>query len=200
MPHDPQFRFLAIAVLAGFVAVRVAGFLMAGVAGRRDTVHREPPAFFLVLLASVFLGVLPLMPFLAGGEHVSWATFPAVDELRWLGVVIGVGAVALFAWAHWSLGRHFSPLLRVRNDHALVRSGPYRWIRHPIYTSGFLLFTGLGLMAASWPTVLGAVALLATMSTLRIPREEAQLTAQFGEEYRTYMGKTGRVFPRFRRS
>jgi protein-S-isoprenylcysteine O-methyltransferase Ste14 len=73
--------------------------------------------------------------------------------------------------------------------------GPYRWIRHPLYTFGTLFFLGLGLIAASWLILLMACLAFYLLS-LRTPKEEAQLLARFGEEYAAYMQQTGRYLPR----
>ncbi|MGW8251833.1 MAG: methyltransferase family protein, partial [Anaerolineales bacterium] len=77
-----------------------------------------------------------------------------------------------------------------------VTYGPYRWVRHPLYTVGFMMFIGLSLLAANWfialMLVLGFVPL-----AMRTPIEEAHLVERFGDEYRRYMRRTGRYLPRF---
>jgi protein-S-isoprenylcysteine O-methyltransferase Ste14 len=96
-----------------------------------------------------------------------------------------------------SLGRSITDSVIVRERAALVTHGPYRWIRHPLYTFGALFFLGVGLMAANALVfVFGGLGL--TMLALRTPREEAKLIEKFGDEYRRYMARTGRFFPALR--
>ena len=83
----------------------------------------------------------------------------------------------------------------IREDHRLVTSGPYRYIRHPLYTMGLLLFSSLSLIAANWFMMLGTV-LAFVLVSLRLPKEEAALIEAFGDEYRAYMQRTGRFLPR----
>ncbi len=76
-------------------------------------------------------------------------------------------------------------------------TGPYRRVRHPLYASGMGLIFGIGLTAASWLILawagLGIVAVLAFI----VPREERELVARFGEGYRSYQSRSGRLLPRF---
>jgi protein-S-isoprenylcysteine O-methyltransferase Ste14 len=82
------------------------------------------------------------------------------------------------------------------DDHELVTTGPYRWIRNPLYTAGALLLFGLGLVSASW--VLGGVAVLTIVAMRwRLTTEEAQLESRFGQKYRDYVARTGRFLPRW---
>ena len=69
---------------------------------------------------------------------------------------------------------------------------------NPLYTAGGLLFAGLGLVASSW-FLLAAAALALLLVRLRLPREEAELEARFGDRYRDYARRTGRFVPRLRR-
>ena len=91
-----------------------------------------------------------------------------------------------------------SPTVITHEDHELITSGPYRLIRNPLYTAGGLIFSGLGLVAASWFLIGGAVLAL-VLVRLRLPKEEAQLEDRFGQEYRDYAGRAGRFLPRWSR-
>lgn len=80
-------------------------------------------------------------------------------------------------------------------QHRLVTTGPYRWVRHPLYTVAIALFASLGLMAANWFILLWTVVALIALRLVVIPREEAQLVAKFGDEYRRYRSETGSFLP-----
>ena len=96
-------------------------------------------------------------------------------------------------WVFSSIGRNVTETVLTKADHALVTTGPYRWIRHPLYTMGGALFVAVGLMSASW-FILGVACLaVALLRVVIVPREEHALIAKFGDEYRAYMNRTGVV-------
>jgi protein-S-isoprenylcysteine O-methyltransferase Ste14 len=126
---------------------------------------------------------------------MAWAAISLPLELRWLGAALTILAVPMFYWLFHSLGLNISPIAGTRAQATLVTSGPYRWIRHPLYTFGTMLFLGLGLVAASWPLLMFAPVFFILLA-LRTPSEEAALIERFGDDYRNYMKRTGRYFPR----
>jgi protein-S-isoprenylcysteine O-methyltransferase Ste14 len=121
------------------------------------------------------------------------APFPAWS--RWTGVGLGVISVPLLIWVHHTLGRQWSTNLQLKQNHTLIAEGPYRWVRHPMYTALFDFFVGLALIPASWLIVILVVAAILVLYA-RIGKEEAMMTEQFGDEYRAYMQRTGRFLPR----
>jgi protein-S-isoprenylcysteine O-methyltransferase Ste14 len=143
--------------------------------------------FFLLLAALV-----PLLWF-QGGSLQNFA-FPAPSWLRWAGVGLGMASAALFAWTHTVLGRFWSPYLQLRPSHRLIADGPYARIRHPMYSAIVGWMISLGLVAANWiPFVFATLSALNFM--LRIQGEEKMMLQQFGDEYREYMKRTGRLLP-----
>jgi len=125
-------------------------------------------------------------------------SLPLETWLRWTGVGLAIGSFPLFAWAIHALGEQFSPRLQMREKHKLVTSGPYHWIRHPMYTAEFVFYSGLAAEAANWVVAL-AILIGPVLLYARVTKEEAMLIERFGDEYRTYMKRTGRFLPRFRR-
>lgn len=148
------------------------------------------------VLAPVWLAAIALYvlypPWMAG------LALPLPAWLRWAGVVLFLAALAWNSWAQVALGREYSRILRLREDRRLVTAGPYRWIRHPMYLGGSLFFLGV-LLEASDVLVAAAMVFSAALLLARIPREEAMMLEGFGDAYREYMGRTGRVLPRLRR-
>jgi protein-S-isoprenylcysteine O-methyltransferase Ste14 len=140
--------------------------------------------------------ILSLLLYLAYPPAVAWAALPLPDAVRWLGAALGLVSFPLLWWTHVALGRNFSTVLHLRAEHTLVTSGPYRWVRHPMYSViflgllGFVLLAANGLLAVLW--VGGLTAIIAR----RLPHEEAAMREKFGEEYRAYAARTGRFFPR----
>lgn len=108
--------------------------------------------------------------------------------------MIGVG-VAIRRSATHVLGANFSVRMGLRDDHRLIESGPYRFIRHPNYAGLLLVALGTALALAS-PLAAGvAVALWLPILLVRIAREEGQLAERFGEAYEAYRRRTWRLVP-----
>lgn len=95
-----------------------------------------------------------------------------------------------------TIGNNISETFLTKDNHALVTHGPYRWVRHPLYTVATVIFVALSLVAANWFMLAMAVLLIFVIAFFVIPREEKQLALKFGDVYRLYQQRTGRLFPR----
>jgi protein-S-isoprenylcysteine O-methyltransferase Ste14 len=120
---------------------------------------------------------------------------PFVPAIAWLGLVPLGGALWLFRRSHVDLGRNWSITLQVREQHVLVKTGVYRLIRHPMYTSFFLLGFAQMLLLPNWLAGLAGVAGAGILFAFRVLREERMMLESFGEEYRAYMTQTKRIIP-----
>lgn len=149
----------------------------------------------VVLRLLSLLVLLPLLGYLINPAWVTWARLDLPSWARWLGAVGGALAVPLAYWVLSSIGTNISPSHATRAGHQLITHGPYRWVRHPLYSAGLLLCVSLTLLTALWTLGVGMLIPLAVL-LWRTPREEARLVETFGEEYRAYMRRTGRFFPR----
>ena len=126
---------------------------------------------------------------------MSWSKLELPEWARWLGVGIGIICVFGIYWLFSNIGSGITPTSATRTDHKLVTNGPYRWIRHPLYTFGSSMFVAFGMMADNWfVALLGVLAFIGM--AIRTPKEEANLIEKFGDEYREYMKRTGRFLPR----
>ncbi len=141
--------------------------------------------------------ILWLSPFvyLINPEWMSWSKIGLPDWVRWLGVGIATINDGLLYWLFSSIGSGISPTSATRREHKLSTSGPYRWVRHPLYTVGTILFISFGIMADNWfIAALGILTFIAMAA--RTPQEETNLIEKFGDEYREYMKRTGRFMPK----
>ncbi len=143
-----------------------------------------------LLLWMSMVGYLIYPPLLA------WSHAGLPDWARLLGVGLGTSTVFLIYWMFSSIGSDITPTVVARTSHRLIASGPYCWIRHPLYTFGISFFLSFALMADSWFTALLAVLAFLLLS-LRVPVEEALLNEKFGDDYSKYMERTGKFLPRF---
>jgi protein-S-isoprenylcysteine O-methyltransferase Ste14 len=128
--------------------------------------------------------------------YLAWAEFPLPQWARWLGTLLSIASLVLLWWVQWALDIHFDTTLHVQAEHKLVTHGPYRWVRHPMYTSLFLM--GLGFLLLTANGMVGGLMLasVALLVWVRLRGEENLLIDTFGEQYREYMQRTGRFLPK----
>jgi protein-S-isoprenylcysteine O-methyltransferase Ste14 len=157
---------------------------------------REGQGLLVVLRLFALIAILPLFGYIFVPDWVAWARFSAPDWLRWLAVLPAVAAVPFLVWVHSTIGKNISPVQATRQDHKLITSGPYHYIRHPLYTGGSVFFLALSVITTLWWIVaIGVIPMLIIM-IFRTPLEEARLIEAFGDEYRDYMKRTGRFLPK----
>jgi len=113
-----------------------------------------------------------------------------------LGATFLALSLLLYGRSHADLGRNWSPSLQLRKGHTLVTRGVYRHVRHPMYASEWLWVVAQALLLRNRVAGLAGAASFLPLYALRVPREERMMLEQFGEEYLTYMDRTGRVVPR----
>lgn len=192
-------RWLILVVLLS--ALTVSGYHRARARLGGDTVARRREGLrFLVLRGLMALALFgAVLVHVVRPDWMDWASFELPHPLRWLGLLLGVVAVLAVHWVLSTLGPNVTETVLTKERHELVTEGPYRWIRHPLYTTGLALFLALGLMAGSWFVLLATAIALVLFRLLVIPREEQALLARFGERYQSYVQRTGRLVPRMRR-
>ena len=156
-----------------------------------------PAMMTAVRLGGLLLWASPLV-YLVNPEWMAWSKAGLPVWGRWLGVATGLTCTGLIYWLFSAIGSGITPTGATRQRHVLATTGPYRWVRHPLYTVGSTFFVSFGMMADSW--FIGALGVLAfVLMASRVPAEEANLVAKFGDEYRDYMTRTGRYLPKLRR-
>ena len=146
-------------------------------------------------LLSIVLWTSMAMAVYAGFTH--WASFPStiVAPLAWLGLIVLLAGLVLRAWSIRVLSRQFTVDVAIRDDHQLIRSGPYALLRHPSYTGALMCFYGVGLMLGSWASLVLLV-IPPTLAFLhRIRVEESVLSLAFPKDYPEYARTTRRLVP-----
>ena len=115
--------------------------------------------------------------------------------LLWLGCALMAAGLLLRAWSVNVLAEHFTVDVAIRPGHELIRSGPYRLLRHPSYTGLLLTFLGFALaLGSAWSLLLIAVVVTSAL-VWRIRVEEAVLRSAFPEAYPAYARETKRLVP-----
>ncbi len=190
-----MFRWLALAVLLS--AVSVSAHHRARARRASEIIPRRREGLLLIARLVVALPLLIIILFsIIMPRQMSWASFAAPSWTRWVGVALGVGAVPAVHWVLRALGRNVSETVLTKRGHELVTDGPYRWVRHPLYTVGIALLMAIGLILASWLILLFALVVVLLIRVVVIPLEERELVRTFGDGYHSYMARTGRLVPR----
>lgn len=187
---------LAACVAILFVAVkRVAGRLKARPGGTVNQMENEIPALRVLrpLLAIGFYG--GLLDWVVPGTRLPWSYHAGPAYLRGAGGCASVVSVLVLWWSFETLGKHYRGGVGLWEDHALVTSGPYRVVQHPIYASFVLLMLGLWGMSGNWLMGGTGVLLTAAIPALRLGTEERELRERFGTEHSGWAKSTKRFIP-----
>lgn len=143
------------------------------------------------------LSNLALIVFLINPNWMGWSSVSLPTWIRWVGIVLGSAGCALLIWTHRTLGENFFGGTKIREGHQLVTEGPYRRVRHPMYTAFILIGFAWFFLSENW--LIAGLWMAATILaiTVRMNEEERMLLQQFGESYQIYSNQTGRLLPRF---
>lgn len=201
MADDLIYRALFVGIFALFSGVRV---YYRFVKLRKDQRNQEEPeaerksfgraeSAIAIFILGYFVSTIL---YLIGIPWIDWSQIPSYPIwLRLLGILLALPMIPLLAWIHRILGRQYSPCLQIKNGHQLIRTGPYARIRHPMYT--VLNFFSVGLALLTGNLLVVAFSLMLAFSFPWVAKKEEQMMIEtFGDEYREYMTRTGRFFPK----
>lgn len=127
---------------------------------------------------------------------LAFASFRLPDWVRIAGLSVMMLNLLFFWWVHRSLGKNWSPMLEIRHKQTLITHGPYKYIRHPMYTSIFIHTFSLWVVSANYMAGIFALCSFLLAYVMRVKNEEKMMLDEFGEHYRNYMKQTGRLIPR----
>ena len=139
---------------------------------------------------------------LNGGLYLMFLPVPGLRQsflpasAAWvpIGLAVQASFIALAVWARWHLGRNWSGRIEIKIGHELVRSGPYRLLRHPIYTAMLGMFVGTALIDGHIHALVG-VALAGVAYWRKIRMEETKMREAFAGEYENYRHATWALVP-----
>lgn len=124
-----------------------------------------------------------------GGRFV-----PAADALFWASALMVALGLGFTIWARVALAGNWSACVTIKEGHDLIRRGPYRWVRHPIYTGLLVAFAGSALARGEWRGVVAtAIAFAALWRKLRV--EERWMGETFGPAYDAYRAEVAALIP-----
>lgn len=164
---------------------------------KEESIKGNPVALIPGATAAITTIVFGLEYIIAPGTFKFAYPLAYPNWLRWLGFIFLVTGILLLRSAHHHLGLSFSSFVAFKEDQSFVQTGPYRYIRHPIYTAYVLNYIGGGLLSANILLTVIPVVGFILMIIFRIGEEEEMLLEEFGDQYREYMTRTGRFLPFF---
>ena len=195
MPNDQPFR-IALLVGIGLCFPVMAYFRIRSQLTGERLDRRQEGWFILISLRLVaVIGATVMIAFLVDPSLTRWSSLPLPEWLRWSGIAVGAAACVWVIWTFSHLGKNLTDTVVTRREHTLVVSGPYRWIRHPFYIGVAGAVVCASLATTNWLVAITGLTVLALL-VARTDREEAKLVERFGDDYRTYMARTGRFWPR----
>jgi protein-S-isoprenylcysteine O-methyltransferase Ste14 len=115
--------------------------------------------------------------------------------MNWGAVAFAVVGFAITVWARAILGSNWSGTVTIKVEHELIRTGPYRWVRHPIYSGLIMALLGTLIALDQWRGIV-ALPLLWVAFAIKYLKEEQAMRQTFGEQYDEYSRTTGAIFPR----
>jgi len=186
----------AFATIVGLWLCWMAYWTVASI-GVKASARREPMLSRLLHLVPLAIAVLLLW---APAPSLPWLRLRFVETTRWIpwcGVALVAAGLVFSTWARVHLGSNWSGIVTVKRNHELVTSGPYAFVRHPIYSGLLLAFVGSALASGEWRGVL-AVVVVAAAFWRKLRLEERWMGEQFGGDYERYRARVPALVPLFR--
>jgi protein-S-isoprenylcysteine O-methyltransferase Ste14 len=119
---------------------------------------------------------------------------PLTMATYWLGLLMLVAGIGFAVWSRRTLGRNWSGTVTVKHDHELVRTGPYRFVRHPIYTGLLLAILGTAVAIGEWRGLV-AFALITASLLIKMTTEERFMSETFADAYARYRTEVAALIP-----
>ena len=196
MNTETIFRILLPILIVGFAAHR--GYYVKYHSKPENATVKQREEGVASKIAGL-LGMLGFLAVIAYAINPNWLAFASLSfatGLRWTGVGIALVGFALLQWAQITLANSWSDTPRMMKEQTLITSGPYRTIRHPIYTAFILILGSTLFISSNWLIGLCWAGMTILEVVSRIGFEESLMLEFFGEQYREYMKKTGRLLPK----
>lgn len=198
MSEDTLFHRLTIAVVLAIFAIsgyhRHKADKVAGAVSR----DAEPVPLRLALSLCGLMGFGGLLLYMVWPPALAWTMVTLPTAVRWTGLAAATASILAAWWVFRALGLNVTRTVKTRATATLVTTGPYRFVRHPLYLTGAIAFAAVSLMTQSWWFVAWIVPTLVLLM-IRTKQEEQNLEARFGDAWCEYAAHTGRFIPRLTR-
>ena len=119
---------------------------------------------------------------------------PDVDAIAWVGAILCVAGLMFCLWARATIGRNWSGIVTLKEDHELIVRGPYAFVRHPIYTGLLAMFVATALVYGHLGAICGIVLVFVSF-WLKLSDEEKLMLEKFPDQYPAYQQRVKRIIP-----
>lgn len=176
-----------------------AAYWMTAAGNAKPAQRRESPLSRLAHLTPLGLAIL-LIAIQQRRQGPPWAAWlfghflPPSEAGFWIGTAILAAGLGFSVWARRRLGGNWSGTVTVKEDHELIRTGPYRWVRHPIYAGILAGFLGTAIALGEWRGLI-AVALCLYAFLRKIRLEERWMAETFRDGYAAYRAEVKALIP-----
>jgi protein-S-isoprenylcysteine O-methyltransferase Ste14 len=173
-----------------------AAYWLFAALGSKKPAKKEPAAerfaHIIFMAAGFYLFYKNNLPFGLSDRRF----LPDKMWIAWVGGALTFAGVLFAIWARYTIGREWSGEVQIKEDHQLIRSGPYAHIRHPIYTGVLLALTGTAVAIGEYRAIIG-VGMFLIGFIRKAKKEERFLAGQFGPAFDEHRRHTGFFLPRF---
>jgi protein-S-isoprenylcysteine O-methyltransferase Ste14 len=197
---NPKFWIKYILIVVFIVlaaALFISGYFRKRARDEGGVIKRQEEGWFVLFLRMIF--AIPLLVVILLNifypRAVLWAHFSTPLYLQIIALVAMLCCVPLLWWVFRSIGKNISETILTKESQEFVTSGPYNWVRHPLYGSALVLLLSISLVFGDWIILGYGILGLLAFRLLVIPAEEKQLLDAFGDEYACYQARTGALLP-----
>lgn len=184
--------YIVFIVLMALVTPYISSLIPEGIGDKgREEKHRTRQDIAWNVARPFLLILILSMPYC---DRHDILTMPESSSLRWSGLALVAAGFILITWTTVELGRQYSIYITLQQNHRLITSGPYRYIRHPRYLGVMMVALGLALLFRSW-IALVALPFLIALLIFRLSDEEKLLQAEFGGQWEAYVQRSWRLVP-----
>jgi len=154
---------------------------------RQDWRGRLFTSVFVIVGSLLLMGAFPWW-------GLNTRIWPFTQPLLWLAYALTLAGLGTLIWARWTLGTNWSATVTFREGHELIEHGPYRFVRHPIYTGLLLMVAGTATVVGKWSAVLSLIIFILG-HLWKLKQEEALMIKHFPDTYSQYKARTKALIP-----
>ncbi len=165
---------------------------------RRTALRKEGLYIIFMFIMAWYGNIVVAILYLFNPPWMFWSYLNLPFEIRIFGIFFALVFIPYTYWIGRTLAQNFSPTLQIQDEQQLITTGPYRRVRHPIYSSAIFFLASLVLVSDNW-LFLVILVLIVPGLYIRMKREEKMMVDEFGDKYQDYMNKTGRIIPKIHR-
>jgi protein-S-isoprenylcysteine O-methyltransferase Ste14 len=196
MQAETFFRIILPTLIIAFAAHR--GYYVKTKNKPDDATLKKRNEGIISKIASLLglLGFVSMIGYVINPAWLAWASLSFPVWVRGVGIAVAVLGFTLLQWAQVTLANSWSDTPRMMKEQTLITNGPYRFIRHPIYTAFILILSSTLFISSNWLIGLCWAGMTILEVVSRINFEESLMIEYFGEQYQEYMKQTGKLFPK----